>query len=139
MPVAVLVLYQISVTDTLYYVRCFVAVSEYGVVVACDILAPYIVRYGICNHMTVFCAALCRHKIISSVYLINVGAFKITSARTFPDRLAVGELFARSNVNLALYNAALAVVVLSVAYEECSAVLKVQRRVDTALIDFDRV
>ena len=126
MPVAVFVLYQISVTDTLYYVRRFVAVCEYGVVVACDIFAPYIVRYGVCYHMTVLCAALCRHKIVFSVYLINVGAFKITSARTFPYRLAVGELFACCNVDLALHNAALAVVVLSVADKECSAVLKVQ-------------
>ena len=65
--------------------------------------------------MTVFRAALGCHKIVFSVYLVHMRTFEVTSARAFPYTFARRKLPARCNVDPALDNSALALVVLTVA------------------------
>ena len=89
--------------------------------------------------MTVFRAALRRHKVVSAVYFVHVRAFKIPSAGALPDTAAGGELLSGGNVYLTLDYSADTVVVLPVAHEVGVTVFKVQRWVDTALIDIYRL
>ena len=78
-------------------------------------------------------------KIIVPVYVVHVRAFQIASAGALPDHFGGRELSAGGNVDLTLDNAALAVLVGTVADKIASAVLKEEGGVDAVLIHHDGI
>ena len=94
--------------------------------------------FGIDYHMTVFRAALSRHKVVFALYFVEVRAFKETSACTRPDGLAWRELFACFDVYFALCNT---MVASSSSPLDISRLCRSQNTmtVDTALLNINRL
>lgn len=64
---------------------------------------------------------------------------EIASARTLPDAAAWRQLASRCNIDLTLHDSADALIVCSVAHKINVAVFKIQIRINSALIDIDRI
>ena len=139
MPLAVRAADKVAVADALNDVRRFVAVCQYRIVRVADKFAPYRLCARTGHHMSVLSAALRRHEVVPFANFVHMRAFKVSAARALPYALARRQLFARGDVDLALYNAALALFVNAVADEKRHAVLEIKRGVYSALIDIYRV
>ena len=79
-------------------------------------------------------AALGDEQIVIPVFLVDVRSLWVTSARTLPQRLAVGQLLARLRVDLAQHDG-----VVGIAHHVALPVFEVERRVDALLFQPDRL
>ena len=82
--VAVVVLDKVAVTDTLNDKRRFVSVCQNGIIRIVLKGSPYILGTSVGYHVTVFRAALCRHKIvvIADFYYASVSVFSLIIPKT---------------------------------------------------------
>ena len=99
---------------------------------------PHGIAACIGYHVTVFRAALSSHEVVSAADLVHMRGFEVSSARTAPDIFACGKLFACFNIDLALGNSLNAVIVSAVADKISMTVIKEERGVDSALLDYNR-
>ena len=139
MPISVFILNKISVTNSLNYKRSLISVCKYRIMRIIFKISPDRPSPRIGNHVTVFSSALGRHKIIIVVYFIHMRTFKIPSAGALPNAFAFSKLFSVSYIYLALNNSASAKTVCPVAHKIRPAVLKIQGRINTSLIDENRI
>ena len=139
MPVAIFVLDKVAVTYSLNDERSLVAVGENRILRVALEFSPDGISAGAGYHVAVLCAALRSHEVVNSIYLVEMRAFKVASAGALPDAAACGELLSGGYVDFALNHSPDAVIIGAVAHEVGAAVLKEQRRIDTALIDVYRL
>ena len=80
--------------------------------------------------MAVFRATLRDKQIIKTVFLVNMGAFRVSSTHALPNRFALRKLFARRWVYLAESN-----MVAGITHHIALAILEIKRRVYALLLE----